>query len=132
VVLLALHGLVRALEDIDLFIRPTGDNVMRLRQCLHSLWDDPAIDEISSEDLLGEYPAIRYGPPDDSLSIDILTRLGEAFHYDDLQSELIEIKGLPVRVATVDTLIRMKKDTVRLQDRADADTLSRRFNREVH
>jgi diphthamide synthase (EF-2-diphthine--ammonia ligase) len=129
---LALHGLVRATEDIDLFIRPTADNVSRLKQCLHSLWDDPAIDEISSGDLLGEYPAVRYGPPDDSLSIDILTRLGEAFHYDDLQSELLEVKGLPVRVATVDTLIRMKQDTVRLQDRADADALRRRFNREVH
>jgi len=128
---LALHGLVRATEDIDLFIRPTGDNVSRLKQCLHSLWDDPAIDEIRSEDLLGEYPAIRYGPPDDSLSIDILTRLGEAFHYDDLQSELVEMKGLPVRMATVDTLIRVKKDTVRLQDRADADALRRRFNREA-
>jgi hypothetical protein len=128
---LALHGLVRATEDIDLFIRPTGDNVARFNDCLRSLWDDSAIDEIRSEDLLGDYPAIRYGPPDDSLSIDILTRLGEAFHYDDLESELVDVQGLPVRVATVDTLIRMKKDTIRLQDRADADALRRRFNREV-
>ncbi len=127
---MALHGLVRATEDIDLFIRPTGENVSRLKECLRSIWDDSAIEEISSDDLLGDYPAVRYGPPDDSLSMDILTRLGDAFHYEDLQSEMADIQGLPVRVATVDTLIRMKKDTVRLQDRADAEALRLRFGKE--
>ena len=34
-------------------------------------------DEISSADLLGEYPAVRYYPPTGDLYFDILTRLGE-------------------------------------------------------
>jgi len=126
---MAIHGLVRATEVIDLFIRPTGDNVARLKECLRALWDDGSIEEISSEDLLGDYPALRYGPPDDSLSMDILTRLGDAFRYDDLESEMADLQGLPVRVATVDTLIRMKKNTVRMQDRADAEALRWRFGR---
>lgn len=128
---MALHGVVRATEDIDLFICPTAGNIEKLKECLRSLWDDSSIDQIDSGDLLGEYPAVRYGPPDDSLSLDILTRLGEAFRYQDLQAEIADMQGLPVRVATVDTLIRMKKDTVRLQDRADAEALSRRFGKDI-
>jgi hypothetical protein len=127
---LAFHGLVRATEDIDIFIKPTGENIARLRKSLKALWNDASIDDISSEDLLGEYPAIRYGPPDDTLSIDILTRLGEAFRYEDLESEMIDMEGLSARVATAETLIRMKKDTVRLQDKADVEALQR-LDREV-
>lgn len=36
-----LHGILRATEDIDFFLRPTPDNVQRLRTALKSLWDDP-------------------------------------------------------------------------------------------
>lgn len=128
---LALHGVVRATEDIDIFIKPTSENIARFKSSLRSLWNDSAIDDISAEDLLGEYPAIRYGPPDDSISIDILTRLGEDFLYDDLEAESIETLNMPVRVATVNTLILMKKDTVRLQDKADVDALRTRFGGEV-
>lgn len=128
---LALHGVVRATEDIDLFIEPTSENIARLKNSLRALWNDSAIDEISAEDLLGDYPAVRYGPPDDSISIDILTKLGEAFLYKDLEAELIEAPNLTVRVATVKTLIRMKKDTVRMQDKADVNALLTRFGGEV-
>ncbi|MEX0873338.1 MAG: nucleotidyl transferase AbiEii/AbiGii toxin family protein [Actinomycetota bacterium] len=41
---LNLHGLVRATEDIDLFLRVEGANIERLRRALHSVWDDPEID----------------------------------------------------------------------------------------
>jgi len=128
---LALHGLVRATEDIDIFIKPSSENIARLKNSLRSLWNDSAIDDISSDDLLGEYPTIRYGSPDESISIDILTKLGEVFTYEDLEAELLEMQGVPVRVATIDTLIRMKKDTVRLQDKADVEALRQRFGREA-
>jgi predicted nucleotidyltransferase len=128
---LALHGVVRATEDIDLFIEPTGENIARLKNTLRSLWNDSAIEEISAEDLLGDYPAVRYGPPDDSISIDILTRLGEAFRYEDLEAESIRTQDITARVATVKTLIRMKEDTVRFQDKADVKALLNRFGGEV-
>ncbi|MGH9969018.1 MAG: hypothetical protein ACREBG_14625, partial [Pyrinomonadaceae bacterium] len=76
---MGFHGLVRATEDIDIFIRATADNVERLRSALKQAYDDdPHIDEISSDDLLGEYPAIRYYPPTGDLYFDVLTRLGES------------------------------------------------------
>jgi hypothetical protein len=76
---LGLHGIVRATEDIDLFVRPQADNVERLRRALRSVWDDPDVEQITAEDLAGQYPTIRYGPPGEAFVIDLLSRLGSAF-----------------------------------------------------
>ncbi len=126
-VALALHGHPRGTRDLDLFVRPEPENIEKLRRALTAIWNDPAIEEITSEDLCGDYPAVAYGPPDDSLPMDILTKLGEAFAFDDLEAQLIEVDGEAIRVATPATLHRMKKNTVRLQDRADAEWLKDRF-----
>ena len=53
-----LLGLARATEDLDLFIAPEAENIERLKAALRSVFDDPTIDEIKTEELLGEYPAI--------------------------------------------------------------------------
>lgn len=58
-----LHGFVRGTEDLYLMVRPDPDNIRRLREALRAVWDDPDIDQITAEDLCGEYPAVRYGPP---------------------------------------------------------------------
>ena len=123
-----IHGLLRATEDLDLFIRPTPDNVLRLKTALRSVWDDPSIDEISAEDLCGDYPAVRYGPPDTDLYLDILTRLGEFARYADLKAEIKTIEGIDVRVATPATLVWMKEGTVRAIDHADAARLRAAFD----
>ena len=57
-----------------------------------------------------------------------MARLGKAFSYDDLDFEMKTYEGIPVRVATARMLFDMKKDTLRLQDRADAEALKQRFN----
>ena len=69
-----VHGLVRATEDIDFFVRAEPNNVARLKEALRAVWNDPSIDEISASDLCGDYPAVRYGPPTGELYLDILTR----------------------------------------------------------
>jgi hypothetical protein len=122
-VALSAHGLVRTTEDLDVFIRPDPSNVERLRQALRSVWDDPEIERITAEDLCGDYPAVRYGPPDGNLYIDILTRLGETTAWADLEAQDKEIQGVRVRVATPRTLYRMKRGTVRPIDQADAAAL---------
>jgi hypothetical protein len=127
-VALNVHGLVRATEDLDVFVRPAPENIERLRRALKSVWADPEIDQITAEDLCGDYPAVRYGPPEGTLYLDILTRLGEATLFSDLEVEVKEIEGVPVRVATPQSLYRMKKDTVRPIDRADALALRAAFN----
>lgn len=126
-VALALHGLPRATEDLDLFVAPDRDNIERLKAALRSVFHDPHIDEISADDLLGEYPAVQYGPPDGPFHIDILTRLGESFDFASLTSERVDFGGVSVSVVTPETLFRMKRGTVRPKDHVDAERIARRF-----
>jgi len=125
-VALGLHGLARATADLDLFIPADRDNVERLKAALRVVFDDPSIDEITADDLCGEYPAVRYHPPD-GFGLDILTRLGKAFAYEDLDIEEREYAGVVVKVVTARTLWRLKKDTSRPTDRIDAEVLAERF-----
>ena len=121
------HAILRYTGAIDVFVEPTPENVQRLRQALRRVWNDPEIDEILVEDLAGDYAVVRYGTPDDFV-IDITSRIGTAFAFHDLESEIIIVAGVPARVATPRTLYRMKKDTVRPHDRADAAELRRKFS----
>lgn len=128
---MAFHGLVRATEDLDLFIRATPENIERLRQALRDAYDnDPHIDEISSADLLGDYPAIRYYPPTGDIYLDVLTRLGESARFETVEAEVRKIEDTEVRIATPAALYRMKKGTVREKDRMDAAALREQF--ELH
>ena len=124
---LALHGLVRATQDIDLFVAPSPDNVERAKVALRSVFGDPSIDDIDAGDLEGAYPIVRFVPDEESFVIDLIGRLGDATRYQDLEVEEREVDGVRVRLATPRTLYRMKRDTVRLIDRADAEALKRRF-----
>lgn len=129
---MAAQGLPRATRDLDLFVAPEIENLETLKQALRVLFDDPSIDEIDSEELAGDYPAVEYSPPHGQYSIDFLTRLGEAFSWQDLVegSEVAEFQGLAVRVATARMLYRMKRDTVRPQDRLDAERIREAFGLE--
>ncbi len=127
---LNLHGLARFTEDLDVFIEPAADNVERLKAALRSVFDDPEIDSISAADLLGDYPAIQYVPPDGTFHVDVLTRLGDAFAFSDVETMRLPFDELTVTVATPAMLHRMKRNTVRLKDKADAEILRRQFGLE--
>lgn len=118
-----LHGLPRFTEDLDVFIEPTLENVEAVKRALRRVYDDPSIDEISADELVGDYPAVQYVPPEGSFHVDILTRLGDAFRYADLEPDTTSLDGVTVRLVSPETLYRMKKDTVRPKDRLDADGL---------
>jgi len=122
------HGLARNTEDADFFVDPSPENVARIKRALHSLWDDPNIEEIQDDDMLGDYPSFQYNPPDADYWIDVVSRLGEAFAYADLPATVLEIQGVKINVVTPETLYLMKKDTVRHKDKLDAYNLRERFN----
>lgn len=121
-----LHGIVRATEDIDFFVRPEPGNIERVKDALRSIWKDPEIDQIRAEDF-EKYPTLRYAPPGEEIIVDLLTRLGTAFAFEDLEAESVAIEGVSVRVATPRTLVRMKRGTLRMIDKADAAALSQAF-----
>jgi nucleotidyltransferase AbiEii toxin of type IV toxin-antitoxin system len=125
-VALNLHGLARFTEDLDIFVEPEAANIDRLKTALRSVVDDPEIEQITAVDLLGDYPAVQYVPPDGTFRIDIVTRLGDAFAFADLETERVAFDGLTVSVVTPRGLYAMKR-TVRLKDRADAEALKERF-----
>jgi hypothetical protein len=129
-VALIAHGLPRGTQDLDLFVAPDPVNVVRLRTALRSVFDDPSIDEITSEDLSGDYPAIQYVPPTGDFHVDILARLGEAWSYDSLESVRGLWNGEPISVVSPRQLYAMKKDTVRWKDRGDAARLKSHFELE--
>lgn len=125
---MGIHGVVRATEDVDLFIRATSENVERLKRAFRDAYSgDSNVDEISAADLLGDYPTVRYYPPSGDLYFDVMTRLGEAASYETVEAEIKDIEGIRVRVATPAALYRLKKDTIRPLDRSDAEALRRRF-----
>ena len=127
---MAAQGLPRATQDLDIFVSPEISNLEALKRALQSVFKDPHIEEINPAELAGDYPAVEYTPPHGRYSLDILTRLGEAYSWSDLEadSEIIELGEIAVRVATPRMLYRMKKDTVRPQDRVDAARLREVFD----
>jgi len=125
-----LHGLARSTEDLDLFIAPEATNIDRVKLALNDAIGDPEIANITAEDLLGAYPAIQYFPPGGAFQIDILTRLGEAFTFSDLETERIAFEELTVTAVTPRMLYRMKRNTVRPKHRADAAAIRERFGLE--
>jgi hypothetical protein len=127
-VALNVHGFARFTEDLDLFIAPEAENVEQLKRALKSVFQDPSIDEITADDLLGDYPAVQYVPPEGTFHVDVLTRLGTAFTFADLETQRVKFDDLEITVVTPRTLYRMKRDTVRLKDRADAELLRNRFD----
>jgi hypothetical protein len=128
---MAANGLVRATRDVDFVVAPDEENIARLRVALRSVFDDPSIEEIDAGELAGAYPVVQYLPPGETYSVDIITRLGEAFAYDDIEWHWTEVEGLRIKVATPRMLYAMKRDTVREQDRLDARMLRERFGSEV-
>jgi Nucleotidyl transferase AbiEii toxin, Type IV TA system len=125
-----LLGLARATEDLDLFIEPETQNIERLKTALRSVFADPSIEEISADDLMGDYPAVQYVPPEGEFHVDILTRLGEMFQFQDLEAVQVDLEGQTVSIASPRTLYKMKKGTVRPKDWGDAEALRRRFQLE--
>ena len=95
---MAAQGLIRATRALDFFVSPTEANVERLRRALRSLYDgDPNVEQIMASDLAGDYPAIEYVPPAGDYSLDLLSRLGEAFRYETIESEDVVLDGVRVR-----------------------------------
>ncbi len=91
---MGFHGLVRATEDLDVFIRATPENVERLKRAFRAAYrGDPHVEEISAADLLGDYPAVRYYPPSGDLYFDVMTRLGKAASFDTVEAETKEEVG---------------------------------------
>lgn len=121
-----MHGLARMTEDIDFFIEDSAENIEKIKVALKSLYNDPFIDELKSEDIK-QYAVIRYGTPND-FNIDLIGKIGEgmiSFKDVERDAEFFEVDDLRIPVCSLDMLIRMKK-TIRNRDMRDLRFLKKK------
>ena len=122
-VAMIMHGLPRLTQDLDLVVNLTDTNVDKLREALKSIYKYPVIDEITHEEL-SKYSVIRYGTPN-NFYIDLMARIGESADYHVIEKETKEIEGVKVELATPESMLDLKKNTIRPEDKRDADFLIR-------
>jgi len=113
----ALYGIPRATNDIDIFVKPEEENFYNLREALNEVFHDESIKDIKLADK-ENYHVTRYGTPD-GYAIDILVQLGESFNYYDLKFHEIEIEKIKIKIVDIDSLIKLKENTFRNIDQED-------------
>lgn len=113
-----LHGMERLTRDVDIMVKMAPENIERLRKALHEVFDDASIEEITLGELR-KYPVIRYGTPN-GFYIDVIARIGEVAAFENVAYEVLNYEGTKIKIATPETLYRLKKDTVRDRDKMDA------------
>lgn len=117
---LALHGAIRATKAVDILIEPTLENARRALEALAGLPFGIAR-ELDAAEVVAK-PLTIIG---DNPRVDLLT-LAWSVRYADAAPRVrtVHIDGVEIPFADVDTLIRSKQ-TGRLQDQADIETLER-------
>jgi hypothetical protein len=115
---LALHGAIRATKDIDVLIEPTLENARRALEALRGLTFGVAR-ELDPAEVIAR-PITIVG---DDPRVDLLT-IAWSVRYADAAPSLLRLRveDVEIPVADLETLIRSKQ-TGRLQDRADVETL---------
>jgi predicted nucleotidyltransferase len=114
---IVLHGFPRFTQDLDLFIKSQENNVINLQKALYSVFEDETIYEITFTEL-EKYPVIRFGSQE-GFYIDILSKIGTEFSFEDMNYEEIIIEGRKVKIATPETLYKLKEKTYRAVDQND-------------
>jgi hypothetical protein len=112
------HGMPRLTQDLDLLIKLTPENIERLKDALHSIYNDPAIDEITYDEM-NTYSVIRYGTSD-GFYLDIMARIGDVADYSSVEKEIKEVEGVKIYLSTVASLLKLKENTIRPEDKRDA------------
>ena len=114
---LVLYGMPRFTQDIDIFVKHQQENIDRLQKALYSVFKDKNAFEITFSELQN-YPVIRYGS-EKGFYIDFLSKIGTAFSFEDLEYEEIIIEGHKIKIATAETLYKLKEKTFRAVDQHD-------------
>ncbi len=114
---MVLYGMPRATNDLDIFIKNRKENIERLQKALFTLFNDKKVFEITHSELT-DYNVIRYGA-EEGFYVDVLSKLGTAFSFEDLKYEGINVDGHQIKIASVETLYKLKEKTFRAIDKTD-------------
>ncbi len=113
---LALQGIVRLTEDVDILVEPTADNSRRWVRALSQLPDGAAKELAGDDTLHTETYAIRIN---DEFTVDVMNS-ASGLSWQDLAPYRTRIDG--INVVSLAGLLRMKEHG-RLKDQADAEAI---------
>jgi len=114
---MVLYGMPRATQDIDIFIKCREENIERLQRALYSVFNNKNVFEITFSELQN-YPVIRYGA-EEGYYVDILANIGTAFSFEDLMFEELNVEGHKIKIASAESLYKLKENTLRAIDKSD-------------
>jgi len=119
---LAAHGLPRATGDMDIWIRRSEENAVRVWRALRRF--GAPLTGLTKDDLKTPNLVVQIGVA--PRRIDILTSI-DAVQFDDAWSDrqIIEVEGLTIGVLGRSYLIQNKRAVGRPQDLADVAWLER-------
>ncbi len=113
---LALQGIVRLTEDVDILVEPSLENARRWVRALSKL-PDGAAKELIGDDTLHEEPyAIRIN---DEFTVDVMNS-ASGFSWTELLPYRRRLEG--INVLSLEGLLKMKEHG-RLKDQADAEMI---------
>lgn len=115
---LALQGIVRLTEDVDILVEPTLENSRRWVRALSKLPDGAARELVGDDTLHRELYAIRIN---DEFTVDVMNS-ASGFSWSDMLPFRKRIDG--INVVSLEGLLRLKENG-RLKDRADAEAIRR-------
>jgi len=113
---LALQGIVRLTEDVDILVEPTAENARRWVRALAQLPDGAAKELQGDETLHAELYAVRIN---DEFTVDVMNS-ASGLSWADLLPYRTRIEG--IYVVSLLGLLRMKEHG-RLKDQADAEAI---------
>ncbi len=117
---LAAHGWPRATKDIDLWVRPSAENALRVLRALARF--GAPLEGLEKQDLSRPGTVFQIGVP--PRRIDILTKVdGVEFEEAWASRTVVDLAGLPVPVIGRAELIRNKRASGRPQDLLDVARL---------
>jgi hypothetical protein len=122
---MAAHGVVRATGDINLLVRPTGENASAVYDALVEFGAPLA--GISADDFAVTGTVYQIGVVPSR--IDILTQI-DGLSYDEAGSVVLNVEDLSVPFLDLGSLKRNKASTGRAKDRLDLELLKESDSRE--
>lgn len=120
---LAVHGVPRATQDLDVWVEATEENAARVWEALVEFGAPLQDLGISPTDFVRPDTVVQLGLPPNR--IDVLTDLGGGETFDAAWEARVEheVGGAPVPFLGRDSLIRSKRAAGRLKDLADIEAL---------
>jgi hypothetical protein len=120
---LAVHGVPRATQDLDVWVDPTEDNAARVWSALATFGAPLATLGITARDLSAPDTVVQVGLPPNR--VDLLTGItGVASFAEAWRNRVMHrIRDREIPILDRRTLVANKRATGRLKDRADLEAL---------